>query len=204
MKIYLIRHGQTDWNIQGRIQGSHDIPLNEAGQRQAEQVAKGMDSRRVSRVFSSTLTRAVETAEKIGSRQKAEIYSMPQLIEVEFGKWEGMTWEEIMEAYPKEYRLWALNPDEVAPPGGETQDQVISRCAQAIKEILRITGGREDVAIVSHGATIAYLISYMMRNDPDIESIIVENASITTINYSPLTEDFMLLEMNDTSHIAEE
>ncbi|MBE7722824.1 MAG: histidine phosphatase family protein [Lacrimispora celerecrescens] len=204
MKIYLIRHGQTDWNIQGRIQGSHDIPLNEAGQRQAEQVAKGMDSRRVSRVFSSTLTRAVETAEKIGSRQKAEICSMPQLIEVEFGKWEGMTWEEIMEAYPKEYRLWALNPDEVAPPGGETQDQVISRCAHAIKEILRITGGREDVAIVSHGATIAYLISYMMRNDPDIESIIVENASITTVNYSPLTEDFMLLEMNDTSHIAEE
>lgn len=204
MKIYLIRHGQTDWNIQGRIQGSHDIPLNEAGQRQAEQVAKGMDSLRVSRVFSSTLTRAVETAEKIGSRQKAEICSMPQLIEVEFGKWEGMTWEEIMEAYPKEYRLWALNPDEVAPPGGETQDQVISRCAHAIKEILRITGGREDVAIVSHGATIAYLISYMMRNDPDIESIIVENASITTVNYSPLTEDFMLLEMNDTSHIAEE
>lgn len=204
MKIYLIRHGQTDWNIQGRIQGSHDIPLNEAGQRQAEQVAKGMDSRRVSRIFSSTLTRAAETAEKIGSRQKAEICSMPQLIEVEFGKWEGMTWEEIMEAYPKEYRLWALNPDEVAPPGGETQDQVISRCAQAIKEILRITGGREDVAIVSHGATIAYLISYMMRNDPDIESIIVENASITTINYSPLTENFMLLEMNDTSHIAEE
>jgi len=101
MKIYLIRHGQTDWNIQGRIQGSHDIPLNEAGQRQAEQVAKGMDSRRVSRVFSSTLTRAVETAEKIGSRQKAEICSMPQLIEVEFGKWEGMTWEEIMEAYPR-------------------------------------------------------------------------------------------------------
>lgn len=204
MKIYLIRHGQTDWNIQGRIQGSHDIPLNEAGQRQAEQVAKGMDSRRVSRIFSSTLTRAAETAEKIGSRQKAEICSMPQLIEVEFGKWEGMTWEEIMEAYPKEYRLWALNPDEVAPPGGETQDQVISRCGQAIKEILRITGGREDVAIVSHGATIAYLISYMMRNDPDIESIIVENASITTVNYSPLTEDFMLLEMNDTSHIAEE
>ncbi len=92
----------------------------------------------------------------------------------------------------------------MAPPGGETQDQVISRCAHAIKEILRITGGREDVAIVSHGATIAYLISYMMRNDPDIESIIVENASITTVNYSPLTEDFMLLEMNDTSHIAEE
>ena len=204
MKIYLIRHGQTDWNIQGRIQGSHDIPLNEAGRRQAELLAKGMDSHPVSRILSSTLTRAMETAQKIGSRQKVEICPMPQLIEVEFGKWEGMTWEEIMEAYPKEYRLWLLNPDEVAPPDGETQDQVISRCVEAIKEILKVTGGREDVAMVSHGATIAYLVSYMVRNDPEVESIIVENASITTANYSPLTEDFMLLEMNDTSHMIEE
>ncbi|WP_312501030.1 histidine phosphatase family protein [Lacrimispora sp.] len=203
MKIYLIRHGQTDWNIQGRIQGSHDIPLNETGRSQAELLAKGMDSRPVSRIFSSTLTRAMETAERISSRQKVEIYSMPQLIEVEFGKWEGMTWDEIMEAYPKEYKLWTLSPDEASPPGGETQDQVISRCVLAVGEILRITGGREDVAIVSHGATIAYIVSYMMRNHPEVESIIVENASITTVNYSPLTEDFMLFEMNDTSHMEE-
>ncbi len=121
MKIYLIRHGQTDWNIQGRIQGSHDIPLNETGRRQAELLAKGMDSRPVSRIFSSTLTRAMETAERISSRQKVEICFMPQLIEVEFGKWEGMTWEEIMEAYPKEYRLWALSltrqPLQAGKPG---------------------------------------------------------------------------------------
>ncbi|WP_313153046.1 histidine phosphatase family protein [Lacrimispora sp.] len=203
MKIYLIRHGQTDWNIQGRIQGSHDIPLNETGRSQAELLAKGMDSRPVTRIFCSTLTRAMETAERISSRQKVEIYSMPQLIEVEFGKWEGMTWDEIMEAYPKEYKLWTLSPDEASPPGGETQDQVISRCVLAVGEILRITGGREDVAIVSHGATIAYIVSYMMRNHPEVESIIVENASITTVNYSPLTEDFMLFEMNDTSHMEE-
>ncbi|MFV0243144.1 MAG: histidine phosphatase family protein [Lacrimispora sphenoides] len=203
MKIYLIRHGQTDWNIQGKIQGSHDIPLNETGRRQAELLAKGMDSRPVLRIFSSTLTRAMETAEKIRSRQKVEICSMPQLIEVEFGKWEGMTWDEIMEAYPEEYKRWALCPDEASPPGGENQDQVLNRCVWAVKEILRITGGREDVAIVSHGATIAYLVSYMMQNHPEVESIIVENASITTVNYSPLTEDFMLLEMNDTSHMEE-
>jgi alpha-ribazole phosphatase/probable phosphoglycerate mutase len=203
MKIYLIRHGQTDWNIQGRIQGSHDIPLNERGRRQAELLAKAMDSRPVSRIFSSTLTRAMETAERISRRQKVDICPMPRLIEVEFGKWQGMTWDEIMEAYPKEYRLWALGPDEVSPPGGETQDQVISRCVLAAREILKITGGREDAAIVSHGATIACLLSYMMRNHPEAESIIVENTSITTVNYSPLTEDFMLLEMNDTSHMRE-
>jgi alpha-ribazole phosphatase/probable phosphoglycerate mutase len=202
MKIYLIRHGQTDWNIEGRIQGTLDIPLNETGRRQAELLAKGMDSRPVSRIFSSTLTRAMETAERISSRQEVEICPMTQLIEAEFGKWEGMTWDEIMETYPKEYRLWTLNPDEVSPPGGETQDQVISRCIWAVREILRITGGREDIAIVSHGCTIAYLISFMIRNHPETESIVIENASITTVNYNPLTEDFMLLEMNDTSHFS--
>ena len=65
MKLYLIRHGQTDWNIQGKIQGSHDIPLNDTGRAQAKLVAEGMDSRPVTKIFSSTLVRAVETARMI-------------------------------------------------------------------------------------------------------------------------------------------
>lgn len=202
MKIYLIRHGQTDWNIQGKIQGSHDILLNEMGRRQAEKLAEGMDLRPVTRIFSSTLKRAMETAERINRRQGVEIYPMPQLIEVEFGKWEGMTWEEIKEAYPKEYECWSFRPDEVTPPGGESHDEIMNRCVLTIKEILKRTNGREDVAVVSHGATIAYLISYMMQGNPEEAGIIVENASITTVNYNPLTEDFVLLEMNDTSHLA--
>lgn len=203
MRIYLIRHGQTDWNIQGKIQGSHDIPLNEVGRRQAEQLAEGMDTRPVTRIFSSTLTRAMETAERISQRQKVEICPMPQLIEVEFGKWEGMTWDEIREAYPGEYERWYFNPAEFTPPGGETQDDVIKRCAWSLKEILKTTNGREDVAVVSHGATVAHLVSYMMQGSQEEESIIVENASITTFHYNPLTEDFMLLEINDTAHLTD-
>ena len=100
MKLYLIRHGQTDWNIQGKIQGSHDIPLNDTGRAQAKLVAEGMDSRPVTKIFSSTLVRAVETARMIGDRQQVETYLVPGLIEVEFGKWEGMTWDEIKAKYP--------------------------------------------------------------------------------------------------------
>ena len=74
MKLYLIRHGQTDWNIQGKIQGSHDIPLNDTGRAQAKLVAEGMDSRPVTKIFSSTLMRAVETARMIGDRQHVDIY----------------------------------------------------------------------------------------------------------------------------------
>ncbi|WP_330400797.1 histidine phosphatase family protein [Lacrimispora amygdalina] len=201
MNIYLIRHGQTDWNIQGRIQGSHDIPLNETGLMQAQMLAEGMESKPVKKIFSSTLKRALATAEALSSRQQAEIIPMPQLIEMEFGKWEGLTWEEIEEKYPKEYRHWVLNPSEAAPPGGESQDQIIKRCMEVLHIIVEQTGGREDIAVVSHGGILAWLVSVMLGPDVQEESIIVENASITTVHYSPLTEIFTVLERNDTSHI---
>ncbi|WP_333650932.1 histidine phosphatase family protein [Lacrimispora sp.] len=201
MKIYLIRHGQTDWNIQGKIQGTHDIPLNDTGRRQAGQLAEGMDSRLVSHIFSSPLSRAMETAKEISKRQGVEIGLLPQLKEVEFGKWEGLTWEEIQERYPKEFAHWQINPAVAAPPGGETRAEIISRCKWSINEILRVTGGREDAAVVSHGATVAYLVSCMV-SDQDEETIIPGNASITTIYYNPLTEDFRLMENNDTSHLS--
>lgn len=202
MRIYLIRHGQTDWNIQGKIQGSCNIPLNETGRRQARQLAEGMEARPVAKLFSSTLVRAMETAEAVSQRQGVGIIPLDSLIEIGFGKWEGMTNDEILEAYPKEYTHWCLNPGEAAPPGGESLREVTGRCKTAVKEILRTTGGREDAAVVSHGATIVHLISCMVPEAAEAGDIIVENASITTINYNPLTEDFVLLQLNDTSHLA--
>lgn len=199
MKLYLIRHGQTDWNVAGKIQGRQDIPLNKTGLEQAELLAEGMKRRPVSKIFSSTLERAVQTASAIGRQQNAEIYLIQELAEVDFGQWEGMTWNEIQRSYPKEYERWCRNPVEVAPPGGENQTDILKRCISAVKAIL--AESREDVAIVSHGATLAHIIAFLLRDNMEADEIIVENASITTINYSPLTQDFMLLEMDDTSHL---
>lgn len=202
MKIYLIRHGQTDWNLQGRIQGSHDIPLNGTGLKQADCLAQGMKNRPVKKIFCSTLKRALTTAEVLGTIQNAQIFKKRQLIEVEFGEWEGLTWDEIKKNYPKEYCYWSLHPDESAPPGGERQSEILDRCRQVVKDIINETRGREDVAVVSHGATLAHLLTCMLRPNSLEESIIVENASITTVNYQPLTGDFMLLERNDTAHLT--
>lgn len=202
MKIYLIRHGQTDWNIQGKIQGSHDIPLNETGCRQAQRLAKGMSSHTVKRIFASPLVRAAETAKILGKEKKVDVCFMQKLVEVEFGKWEGLTWTEIKKEYPMEYEQWCLDSAKATPPGGEIQSEIMKRCTEALNEIINLTGGQEDTAIVSHGATLAHLFTYMMRNNPEVESMIVENASITTVDYNPLTKDFMLLELNDTSHLC--
>ena len=90
----------------------------------------------------------------------------------------------------------------MAPPGGETQMEAMERVAGAIEAIMEMTNGREDIAVVSHGATMAYIVAYLMRNHPEEAEIIVDNASITTVNYNPITQDYMLLEVNDTAHLC--
>lgn len=200
MKIYLIRHGQTDWNLAGRIQGSHDISLNETGRRQAEYLARGMKKRPVVQIFSSKKKRAMETANAIGASQGVKVIPLDGLEEVEFGLWEGMTWKEIQEKYPEEYKIWQKEPAEITPPGGESRQQVYERVGKAADEIVKRAEG--GVAVVSHGAALAYMLSYMMRKSlGSHEEIIVENVSISTVEYNKDTGMYTLIELNDTSHL---
>ena len=92
MRIYLIRHGQTDWNVEGKVQGSTDIPLNETGRRQAACLAKGMAGRPVVQIFSSRLKRAFETARTVGESQNVRVETGEGLEEISFGVWEGLGW----------------------------------------------------------------------------------------------------------------
>lgn len=201
MKLYLIRHGQTDWNVAGKIQGKTDIPLNETGKRQAACLARGMEKRPVVQIYSSSLKRALETAQIIGDSQKVNVNPMKELEEVGFGKWEGRTNEEIKRQFPREFQIWWDDPLALAPPGGETREQIRTRCRQAAKIILSQATG--DLAVVSHGATLAYLIEYFMRDHPMREGIIVGNSSITTIEFDPFTGRTQMIQQNDSSHLKE-
>lgn len=199
MKLYLIRHGQTDWNAAGKIQGGTDISLNEAGLEQARCLAKRMETRPISQIFSSALRRAVTTAEAIGSTQNIPVHQVDGLEEVGFGAWEGLTWEEIQKDYPREFQRWQQSPVEASPPGGELQQDIRERCSRVMESILAQAKG--DLAIVTHGATLVYIMEYLMRDHPLEEELIVHNASITTVQYSPLTQDFVMLKMNETEHL---
>ena len=117
-KIYLIRHGQTDWNRAGKIQGMRDIPLNEAGREQARRLAEGMAGRPVARVFSSSLQRARETAQILADSQGIPLYLVKGLEEISYGDWEGMSMEEIRQRFPNEFAAWWEDPVEGAPPKG--------------------------------------------------------------------------------------
>ena len=100
MKFYLLRHGQTKWNIEGKIQGKTDVLLNEDGMEQAGFLAKAMEHCEARALFSSPLLRAKQTAEIVAGKMGLPVTVLPELKEVDFGLWEGCTWKEIEEKYP--------------------------------------------------------------------------------------------------------
>ena len=200
MKLYIIRHGQTDWNVAGKIQGSQDIPLNETGRAQAACLAKGMERRPVNAIYSSPQRRALETARAIADRQKVQVFLLPQLVEISYGEWEGRTGEDILTTDRELYEAWWQHPATVAPPGGETLNQVDSRCRAAWDYIRSHMTG--DTAVVAHGGTLAHFIMHILEGQPDAQEIVVGNASITTVEFDPETGACRLLDLNDGSHLS--
>lgn len=200
MKLYLIRHGQTLWNSEGKIQGKTDIPLNETGLLQAELLAEAMERYPVTAVYASPLKRAYQTAECVAGWQGLSVIAEEGLREVDFGFWEGMTWSEIEERYPEDFALWDKNPAEHAPTGGERREDCQARISKAMERI--IGEARGDVALVAHGGILVFAVLWLIRKRQEKNEIIVKNASITTVEYDRKTGEGRLLCLNDVSHLG--
>ena len=199
MKLYIIRHGQTDWNIAKKIQGRQDIPLNERGHFQAQCLGKAMENRPITAVFSSPQIRAMETAIAVASPAGVPVIPVRDLMEINYGVWEGMTEEELLRDDRALYEAWWSHPAETAPPEGESINQVNERCRQAWKEIKpQLTG---DAAIVAHGGLLAHFMEQLLGSESIAASTVAHNASITTIEYEPETERFVLVEFDDYKHL---
>lgn len=199
MKLYIIRHGQTDWNIAKKIQGRQDIPLNERGRYQAGCLKKAMENRPVTAVFSSPQIRAMETAKAVASFSGSVVIPVKDLMEINYGSWEGKTEEELLQEDRALYEAWWSHPAETAPPGGESISQVNERCQKAWKEIKpQLTG---DAAIVAHGGLLAHFMEQLLGSESVAASTVAHNASITTIEYEPETESFTLVEFDDYRHL---
>lgn len=199
MKLYIIRHGQTDWNIAKKIQGRQDIPLNERGRYQAGCLKKAMENRPVTAVFTSPQIRAMETAKAVALSSGSAVIPVKDLMEINYGSWEGKTEEELLQEDRALYEAWWSHPAETAPPGGESISQVNERCQKAWKEIEpQLTG---DAAIVAHGGLLAHFMEQLLGSESVAASTVAHNASITTIEYEPETERFMLVEFDDYRHL---
>jgi probable phosphoglycerate mutase len=197
----LLRHGQTSLSVDRRFAGRGDVPLTETGQQQATAAAARLASRRIDMIVSSPLQRARRTAEAAAEATGAALAVDDDLMETDFGKWEGMTFGEAAERWPKEMAAW-LADAEVAPPGGESFADAARRVLPALDRILAAHQG-STVLVVSHVTPIKTLICKAVLAPPAaLFRIHLDLASLTEIDWF---EDgpVLLRSVNDTAHLGE-
>ena len=130
--IYLVRHGQTAWNKEEIFRGRTDVPLDETGLKQAELVGQYFNGMEIHGIFSSPLSRAWRTAEKVAKFHSLKVQSLQGIDDMSFGNWEGRPHHEIRESDNKTYRRWVETPHLVRLPGGESLDDVRVRAMAAM------------------------------------------------------------------------
>lgn len=152
-QVVLWRHGRTAWNVAGRVQGSTDIPLDDIGRAQAREAAERLALLRPTRILSSDLSRARETAGVLGDLVGLDVEVEPRFREMHFGVREGLTWEEAWERYPDGMRAW-VEGDETQIPDSETHEAAGTRFAAGLRD--RLADDRDDqvVVVVAHGGVI--------------------------------------------------
>ncbi len=162
--LWLVRHGQTDWNQEGRYQGQLDLPLNQAGREEARRQAAILAQRPLAAIYCSDLLRARQTAEMLARASGAPLILDSRLREVALGEWEGQLFSDNRARNPAEIHTRQLHPLHSRPPGGETLWEGWQRVKSAVDEIAARHPAQE-VAIVAHGLSLAVLIAYQEDHD---------------------------------------
>ena len=156
-KIFLIRHGETEWNKIGKLQGSSDIDLLPEGIEQARLLVKHAPFNSVDAIYSSDLKRAIETAEILAEKFDLPVIKERGLRETSFGTWEGRYLSELAKENPQGFEKFFTQPDKVKPPNGETFLQSQARIMNALEEIIADNEDK-NIIVVSHGAAIRLII----------------------------------------------
>lgn len=203
MRLFLTRHGQTDWNIAGRYQGQSDIPLNQTGQLQAEQIAKRLSTETIHAIYSSDLSRAKDTASKIRNLQgQSPAFQIDsRWRELSFGDWEGMTYKEMSAHSPELFSKWMVNPKDTSTPNGETLVQLAERVKAAFDEI-KNNHQDQTVLVVGHSGSLQTLLAVTLGVDLNrYWQFRVGQASLSELN---VVEDSVVLNLlNDITHLQE-
>lgn len=181
--IFLVRHGQTALNAEGRFRGRRDVPLDDRGSVQAAEASRRLVGMGVMAVYASPLLRTVQTAQFVANACGVRITTLVELIDLDHGRWEGLTPEEAAERDPEELRRFREDPRRAAAPGGETMAAVESRVLRALRSI----GTRHEgasVAAVSHEIPIRLVIGALAGVEgSSFWDVVVPTGSVTRIGY---------------------
>lgn len=193
-KLILIRHGETDWNRKRKYSGLADVKLNKTGIMQVKKLAKRIKKEPIDKVYCSDRMRAIQTARIVF--KKTKLHKVSGLREINFGIFEGLTYEQLMKKYPRIYKKWLKDPYQVKIPGGESLAKLEKRVWRNIKSIAA-QNKNKTIAIVMHGGSISILINHILRTKR-FWKYVPSSASISIIEFSPKPE---LITFNDTKHL---
>lgn len=201
-RFYLVRHAQTTWNGQNRIQGHSDVPLSPLGERQASCLKQFFASTHLSGIITSQMARTRQTAEAIlsGNGHGLTAVVMPDLAEMHLGAWEGLTPGEVDAKFSGAYAQWRIRPSSVSIPDAEPVQDFRRRVRSALAQIVGAGGSGEHV-IVTHGGVIAALLADLLDADYDrlLRRLRLDNAGVTALEFE--TPNPHALWINSTGHL---
>lgn len=182
MNIYLVRHGETEKNTLKKYYGNLDVGLNERGKAQCEYLKEKLKNIEFSKIYTSKMKRAIETANIIFDNMKEYIVKDERLNEMNMGDFEGKDYKELEKLYPKEWKNWCENWKESSPPKGESYRMFYSRVKHFIDDILKEDD--DNILIVAHGGVIKSIYTYILGGDFDIFwKVSSRNAELSLIKY---------------------
>ncbi len=200
-RLIAVRHGETAWNVDTRIQGQLDIGLNATGEWQARRVGQALAEEAIDVIYASDLSRAWDTALEIARPLKLQVRPEPRLRERAFGRFEGMSFAEIEKALPDQAKLWRERDPEFAPDGGESLIVFRDRVTTVASELAARHAG-ELVVLVAHGGVMDVLYRAATRQDLQApRTWLLRNAAINRILWTP--EGFSLVGWSDETHLTD-
>ena len=198
--ILLVRHGQTEWNREERFRGQADVPLNETGLAQAEATGRRVAATwQPAAVYSSPLSRSVETAEAIAGHFGLHVQVHAWLADIHYGDWQGLTPSEVKERWPHEYDNWYMHPERARIPNGESLESLQARAMRTVSELVKAHPG-ETIVLVGH--TVINRVILLAMLGLGIERFWRLRQDTCAINLIEAEDgEYTIVSLNDTCHL---
>lgn len=198
MKLFCVRHGETVYNMAGRIQGQFDSQLSPLGLRQCQAVAEALAIEAVDAVIASPLSRALQSAQVIADHLRLPVEVDPRLMEINAGIFQGHTWDEIEAQYAVEATQWRTQDPDYRIPQGESRRDVMQRAGAALADIRE--AGHRSAIVVAHGGSLSAAFKALLEIPAQRNPFSLLNASISTLAWD---KDVKLLALNDVAHLRD-
>ena len=198
-RIFLLRHGQTAWNAEQRMQGQLDVPLDATGLWQAERVASALQGEPLAAIYCSDLQRTHQTAAPLAAAQGLALLSEPGLRERHFGEFQGHSYAEIEQRWPLQVQRWRQRDPDWGPLGGETLSAFYDRSVQTVLRVVAAHAGR-NIALVAHGGVLDCVYraaTHLALQAPRTWQL--NNATVNRLLWTP--QGLAIVGWNDAQHL---